>query len=216
MDVPAASRLWRRRERPIQKNREIARFSQADSATLSASSANSPAVRKDRPYERVQNTASHRHVAHGTNFRDAGRWDGLCVPGAHVQRQKRSAASRQRTQSGRTRQRWTPRKRGRVGATSDQPGQSRHSSRWGHALAAEAELDVAVGDRDRAVADFYDFAWWGIPVSMISATRRGTSANAGNAAMRLGTRTCRRSFCTALTTSSATLSGGTLIASRNR
>ena len=32
---------------------------------------------------------------------------------------------------------WTSRKRGRVAATSNQPGQSRHSSWCGHALAAE-------------------------------------------------------------------------------
>jgi len=76
-------RLWRQRERTIQINGEIApRFSQTDSATLNARSANSPAVRKDCPYVRVQSTASHRHVAHGVNFRDAGRWDCLCVPGA--------------------------------------------------------------------------------------------------------------------------------------
>jgi hypothetical protein len=49
------------------------------------------------------------------------------------------------TQPGRTRQRWTPRKRRRVGATSDQPGQSRHCGWWGHALAAEVTAAVRRG-----------------------------------------------------------------------
>ena len=54
-------------------------------------------------------------------------------------------------------------------------------------LNVETELDdVAVGHTVGWVARFYDFAWWGMPVSMISATCPGTSANAGNAAMRLG------------------------------
>ena len=95
----------------------------------------------------------------------------------------------------------------------------------GHTLAAEVAATIRRvriprprrrRPHGRVVARFYDFAWWGMPVSMISATRRGTSAKNNNAAARLGIRTCRRPFCTALTTSSATLSGGTLIASRNR